>query len=283
MLESAKLKLERSLHFFSEISTTLDQYRAAGNFQVTGGGHSNDNLTLSLRANIPMNMMLCFGDAIHNMRSALDHVAYSFCKADDSKLADHKISFPVGNSRQEFKDKVDKLELSHQVKNCFLGFEAFPLGAGQNILALNKIDNIDKHRIIPLAVTKAILSNVRVRHRNYETGGIIEDVIEPLHFEVMANKQMAGRPTRSGNVVEGIFFGPDHVNRDPRYEIDASKKIVDVDVGLLNPPWPGSTLLDTLNRCYHVVNNVISQLEGVVQQRQGKVFVTDYAVPDWRK
>ncbi len=282
MLDSARLKLERGLHFISHISDTLNEYRAADNFQVTGGGYSKDNLSLSLRANIPMSVMLSFGDAIHNMRSALDHVAYSFCKLDGSSLPERKIAFPFGYCRREFEDKVKKLDLKYEARKRFLQLEVFPFGAGQGILALNKIDNIDKHRIIPVAVTKAILSNVKIRHRNYETGGIIEDVIEPVHFQVMANQQMAERPTRSGSVVDGMFFGPDYVNRDPRYEIDASEKVVDVDIGLLDPPWPGSNLLDTLYRCYAMVSDIIGQFDELARRDKDLRFAIQYDIPSWR-
>ena len=55
-------------------------------------------LTYSPKVRIPETLALIIGDAIHNLRAALDHLAFSIVRCDQSSNSFH---FPIGQLRNE--------------------------------------------------------------------------------------------------------------------------------------------------------------------------------------
>ena len=116
---------------------------------------------------------LTLGDAIHNLRSALDHLAYGLSisnKANLTQAEERTIYFPICGDASDWGRKVETdlrfvggtdrdIIRRHQpylrpdsiaVSNAPVGFHP--------LLALHRLDIIDKHRLIPTIVTDAGVS-----------------------------------------------------------------------------------------------------------------------------
>lgn len=103
---------------------------------------------------------LVFGDCIHNLRSALDHlifaVAVSQTKAntpDDERV----LQFPIADTPEKFASQASRIKsLSEAVKTSIEGLQPFKRGHQllPPLLALVRdFDNSDKHRLLNIAAS----------------------------------------------------------------------------------------------------------------------------------
>jgi hypothetical protein len=106
---------------------------------------------------------LLFGDAVHNMRSALDHLVYELVASNQDRPAgvpNHKTMFPICDTRTRFQTQAHRRGriTGVPVDACAVIERAQPFHrreAGQDhrvhpLWVLNQLDNIDKHRRLTL-------------------------------------------------------------------------------------------------------------------------------------
>ncbi len=104
---------------------------------------------------------LALGDAIHNYRSALDHIAWNLVKVG-TKPEPRKpnlVQFPMSRSRKEFEgEKLNRLPgINEDRITVIRRYQPYIRGErGTAIRRLNRLANMDKHRVlIPAVVTPA--------------------------------------------------------------------------------------------------------------------------------
>jgi hypothetical protein len=114
----------------------------------------------------PDTLGLIVGDAIHNLRSSLDHMAVALAKAGAEAKGitmtseeEARIQFPIVLSDEEFLKQNDRGRLAHVDPRARAFIEArqpyndallLPAAASPLYL-LARIDNLDKHRQLPVA------------------------------------------------------------------------------------------------------------------------------------
>jgi hypothetical protein len=106
-------------------------------------------------APIPSHVNLLAGDAIHNLRSALDHLLYRLvCLGTNSLGPFDKVYFPVGDRPREFKARIRAIKkcLKPPAVERLNEIEAYPGGRGNDIWQMHRLNNFDKHRLL-LTVT----------------------------------------------------------------------------------------------------------------------------------
>jgi hypothetical protein len=128
---------------------------------------------------MPNELALYIGDAVHNMRSALDHVAFAFAKpADPIK---NQVAFPTNSVPGEFRDGL-KRRLPGVTPEVLALFEKYqPYNNGKipetNLLAgLTSLNNWDKHKT--LAITWA---GIDYLESEFRTIGHVEILETDLH------------------------------------------------------------------------------------------------------
>ncbi|HWY69887.1 MAG TPA: hypothetical protein VNX88_14545 [Terriglobales bacterium] len=100
---------------------------------------------------VPVTMPLIAGDAIHNLRSALDHLAYRLvCVGTNSSGPFDKVYFPIAKLEKDRKAKLKKLEtqLSRIAVKELEKIEANEGGSDELLWHLHCLNNIDKHRLL---------------------------------------------------------------------------------------------------------------------------------------
>lgn len=100
---------------------------------------------------------LLIGDAIHNYRSALDHLAWDLVEANHQKPTT-KTSFPIFSDPNAYKQVFDKKTAGMSAQAKAIIDSEQPLNAknptrGGLLALLNDLDIIDKHRHIYVTLT----------------------------------------------------------------------------------------------------------------------------------
>ena|SRR5688572_1298578 len=168
----------------------------------------------AIKSDIDSEIPLILGDALHNMRSALDYVVQGLITervdaglipavADDQQF---RIGLPVlrnaPTAGHVYPALVNrKVQLAGQASvQYFMSLEAYPGGKGNAIWQLDTLNNIDKHRlIIPVA-------HVIVESAIYQTPRLIA----PWLASTMAFARKTKRPVplKDGAEVYRIKNGP---------------------------------------------------------------------------
>jgi hypothetical protein len=105
---------------------------------------------------VPSELSLIIGDAIHNLRSALDLLA---CQLVKLSVNDHDCAytyFPVSESSRKFRDELKKDKMQLMGKRVISILERLQpyRGGERNVLwVLHRLDIQDKHRLLIVAPT----------------------------------------------------------------------------------------------------------------------------------
>ena len=102
------------------------------------------------------------GDAIQNLRSALDHFANQLMLVNlGVPESDRESEFPIRNTAGKYEATIRGMEkqgfLRKDAVDPLLRVQAYKGGDGHQLWVLNRLNNVDKHRII-LAVGSAFQS-----------------------------------------------------------------------------------------------------------------------------
>lgn len=169
---------------------------------------------------VPKEMALIMGDAIHNLRSALDHVATAVYRKATGQSGD--IHFPFHETRQNLITSASLNAIKRAIPNSDVeGFfcnevQSYRDGNGGDLWSMNKLDNIDKHNfIIPNVTVASIKGNVTIGPSTYrdivvgnDAGkpfGLIKSSVDPIsvHGDLEATVDIS--------FPKGGFFGDEPV------------------------------------------------------------------------
>lgn len=148
VFKSAKLKVQWADQHITKLNAVLDRFLASDFYSFSlqddpEAGHQFAQVSAEpIWADIP----LILGDAIHSLRSSLDHVATAIIGFDDRNAY-----FPFHGEVTQFVTcaKVAAIEKASPGLGRYIVDEIRPYTAGNYPLwALNKLDVIDKHKLI---------------------------------------------------------------------------------------------------------------------------------------
>jgi hypothetical protein len=108
--------------------------------------------------NVPVidsELSMKFGDAIHNLRSTLDHLARALAEATGTPFDVKKTSFPVSNEAKDYKSRARAciVGLSQPCLETLDRIQPYKGGYSHIIWQLNELDVIDKHRMLVAVAT----------------------------------------------------------------------------------------------------------------------------------
>ncbi|MGA8099233.1 MAG: hypothetical protein WB810_11295 [Candidatus Cybelea sp.] len=165
-LKGTRLKIDRANKHIADFKEVVTQFlwftpNLYGPQPKTRKNRNPKHLkdVFRLKVALPNELFTTAGDAIHNLRSALDHVAFAIAiKAGvKSARALRDIDFPIRRNRKTFNDSLNKAA----VKQCGAKALAFyrclkPYNRGNKRLwALQDLDVVDKHRKLLVLIPRA--------------------------------------------------------------------------------------------------------------------------------
>ena len=189
----SRLKIKRAKRHFKELETRFAEWLQSDSFRVSVDKNldtGNDFFKFTC-SEAPDDIPVIIGDAVHNLRSALDFIAIeivtSFGRKPDG------IYFPFRETREDVITALSQSDiqlLCPQAADIIID-QIKPYKTGNRyICSLNKLSNTDKHRLLIPIVSRANFSRVPIEH---------DDHIGTKH--VNFTFEFRGTQARSGDVV----------------------------------------------------------------------------------
>ncbi|RWP19278.1 MAG: hypothetical protein EOR00_09230 [Mesorhizobium sp.] len=157
----ASLKLERAKHHINDLNARINAFLAEEPFELViihddhAGRRTHE---IESKQAIPCGLSLIIGDAIHNLRSALDITLFGMIGATASYP--WMVQFPFARNKDGLKAAIAKAEIALAGNDVVAVIEAAePYGGGNELFhGLNVLDITDKHRLIIATGRNAQLS-----------------------------------------------------------------------------------------------------------------------------
>ena len=177
MFESAKLKIERANQHITELNTLLRDFAEQNPYAISiqhdiKTGHRIFGVEMG--EPVPAHVSTITGDAIHNLRTALDHMACALVVAGGGAVRSFT-GFPFHDGRENFETNLER-KIKGATKDAihlFKSVEPYEGGRGDLLWRLNKVDVADKHFRLIFAVRVVSLPDIIIRNPDGSVAGIL--------------------------------------------------------------------------------------------------------------
>lgn len=162
--ETAYLKVERSKIHAAELDAQLELFLASNPYRAIidpDTRNKTKHLLIEQIAPTPRHLPLIIGDVIHNLRSALDHLASDLVMFQEASI--DNVYFPTGSDKDGFHEALKRhiRKAGPAAIQSLSKLEAYYGGDGAILRALHDLDLADKHRAIVPTVNRAMVTNIR--------------------------------------------------------------------------------------------------------------------------
>lgn len=150
---SAHLKIEWANKHIGELAAVFQRFLKSDFYRLGLDEQSDGSYVLAFESQMPVpgDISMLIGDAIHNLRSALDHVAYEIV-ADTGRKPSRHVAFPFAKSRQELIDAIKGGEVETAAGKTLVDLivdTVRPYKGGNDALyAIRALDIGDKHKLL---------------------------------------------------------------------------------------------------------------------------------------
>ena len=175
---SAALKLSRADKHIADFETVFNAFVAANPHTFVTKTDPKTGQTIfkiKFQNPPPREISLIAGDAIHNLRTALDHLMWELMGFDGG-TQDRHTKFPTGNSVSSYVASCNGILTPRaDTKRFMSGLEVCGGGKRERLYGLHCLDNQDKHTVITPIVTIGSVNKLRVVHPNGTTMADLTD------------------------------------------------------------------------------------------------------------
>lgn len=239
-LSLIRIKVERAKKHLRDLGVVRDRFINSKPYQIEirpdpQTGYNVFYIT-SLQA-APAEIGLVAGDVIHNLRSALDHLAYQLVYVSGATHT-KQTSFPIWDDPAEYKhQRVRKVQgMTQRAIDAIDATEPYQGGKGAGLWCLHYLDIADKHHallITPVNLTGASFVVPGFWERDYKgVGGV--------------SFPKFGKRLEEGDVI---------ATREPNRGCDINFTL---DVAFTKPDViEGKPVIETLQRLADLVDNLI--------------------------
>jgi hypothetical protein len=151
MFESARSKLARAEHHISDLKGQFEGFvkRKPHRFSVKHDEETGQPVVqIRFVESVPDTFAVVIGDAVHNLRCALDHLMWKLIGWDGGTTDKH-LQFPCREGKIDFEAACNGIQTpSIWIKDMLRRFECHVGGTGEGLYVLHALDNADKHRAI---------------------------------------------------------------------------------------------------------------------------------------
>ena len=158
--KSARLKIARAKKHIDDLHVLIERFKAEANnsYEIVieddpEPGYKVHKFRL-LEAVPYDDLSIIMGDALNNIRAALDHIVYACAITNRHAIPPFKTcSFPFGKDAKSFTNAVNGCTAVHaDIRACLSRFNAYD-GGNTSLWTLNSMCNRDKHALITTALT----------------------------------------------------------------------------------------------------------------------------------
>lgn len=213
-LKNPKLKIERAKEHLDVLNTELVKFIDTKPFSITTEEDSKNSIyRMRIKYEvINPKLAIIAGDTIYQLRSALDHIAWQLALITGRRPYD-RTSFPiVDKNTPEKMRRFDSITQSIPIAaiNEIKLLQPYLRGSAYKtdlLWKLDKLCNIDKHRVIPAHGT--VLDFKVPKSVNPSFLALNNEAIVEMPIEVKAQMQFAPNPTINvllGSEVDGLVI-----------------------------------------------------------------------------
>jgi hypothetical protein len=251
LLHGPLLKLDRAKHHIDDLRGKIDTFLAGKPFRLIIQIRSNPG-KLALRVKqdraIPDSFSLVIGDAVHNLRSALDLTMYGMAHDRASKPNRIQFPFPKSNSAKDIKDAFDSAQVKGagtKVIETILSFRPFPKNGNATLCNLHALSNRDKHRLL-------ILSRSIPRMMPGTPAGNFISHCYGANVPLTVPVLLAG--DQDGDLFTADWVGENDMEGDASFQPNFS-----ISFGL-GEPFANRPVIETLQKCHEQVTKAVDLL-----------------------
>lgn len=147
------LKVERAYCHISELNREVEAFLGSKPYKLVAKSHENGiKLVIRVKKQIPEKMAPIIGDAIHNLRSALDILACDLVRLNGGNTKN--VYFPIAASANDLETAIKERHVDRAAKDVVDIIRSLkPYKGGNDLLwAVHDLDITDKHKLlIPMA------------------------------------------------------------------------------------------------------------------------------------
>lgn len=151
MFDGALLKIVRAEKHIADLERAFNLFIQTHRqrLSVTNDRNTGELLfEVIFDCGIPSEFALISGDAIHNLRAALDHATWELIGIDGG-TQDRHLAFPAGKTMAEYETACNRIATPRDdTKKFLLSLAAYPGGKGEKLYGLRALANLDKHQIL---------------------------------------------------------------------------------------------------------------------------------------
>lgn len=163
-----RIKLARAARHLDELNAVASQYLQGKPYSIESVEESNGDSVwrLSINQPVPLEWSAIVGDAVHNMRAALDLVVWQLVEANGN-LPSRDTCFPIASGPgAQFEQALCRSLLGADDQAVKLVRRLKPYAGGNHTLSrLHALDIVDKHRLVLVvgAANKQLVIKMRIR------------------------------------------------------------------------------------------------------------------------
>lgn len=164
-----RLKIERAKQHINDLQSRIRQFEAGDLYSLcvqTNPQTGNDVLEATVTQSVPDDFGLIIGDALHNLKAALDFAVNEVVFIRLGEFDDYT-RFPVRDNRQKLEAAVTGGKIS-QASKAVASFIVDSVksyeGGNEAMWALHRLNILDKHRLLLPVMQINGISNIRIKH-----------------------------------------------------------------------------------------------------------------------
>jgi len=211
IFHGARLKIERAKKHVRDLNAILVRINTNPHAVLveTDPDTGYDSLKFEPSEPVPEQFMCIAGDALHNLRTALDFVANDIEFSHTGKRTKHT-KFPVGNTRDELVVAING-GFKHKAPERIINFivdviQPYERGDGDPIWALHTLDIEDKHRLLIPHMHFKWLRHLRYKDESGEVFEFPEWAATGEHTPKFATGRRKVEVTDNGKATVGVVF-----------------------------------------------------------------------------
>lgn len=169
-IDGVRLKVERAKEHVKNLDGVIQSFRDSRPYEVVGQENyqtADLEWVLTQAREIPPEVSLIAGDAVQNLRSALDYLAHALVAANGRKPIDGVTAFPISDSLPKHQMAMRGRKVEGMSQRAIAAIDAMhPYQGGWITLwRLARMSNIDKHRLLLSAASAVISQTLLAKHR----------------------------------------------------------------------------------------------------------------------
>lgn len=246
-----RFKIERAKEHITYLNSAINDFFNSKPYQVNTKRDTNGRLIyyLSSVKPTPTRFAIIAGDAIQNLRSTLDHLAWQlFLVGTGGTTNEDQIYFPIAGDATKYNSKLRGLSscVRRDAITMLNTIQPYNGGTDHKLWILHKLNNIDKHRL---------LVTVGSVYQSFNVGKHITSLMQTNEFGIPIPKMDLYLkpkdnlfPLKTG---DELFI--DAVNAQENKELDFRFNIALNEPGVIE----GATLLELLNEFSDIVTKTV--------------------------